>query len=81
MEKFYEKSLIYYVFLKFQKKVCDFGDFTKMVLESFKMTDLEIRFKIFTQQTVHLYFKKKLIFILPPNMSNFLLVCFILTLM
>jgi hypothetical protein len=36
MKKFYEKSLIYYVFLKFQKKVCDFEDFTKIVLESFK---------------------------------------------
>jgi hypothetical protein len=36
MKKFYEKSLIYYVFLKFQKKVCDFEDFTKIVLEFFK---------------------------------------------
>jgi hypothetical protein len=36
MEKFYEKSVIYYVFFEVSKKVCDFGDFTKIVLESFK---------------------------------------------
>ncbi len=68
-------------FLKFQQKVCDFGDFIKMVRDPLKMTDLEIQCKNCTQHTVHLHFKKKLIFILPPNMSNFLLVCFILTLM
>jgi hypothetical protein len=81
MEKFYEKSLYFYVFLKFHKKIVILEILQKLCWNPLKMTVLAIQCKNFTQYTVHLYFKKKLIFILPPNMSNFLLVCFISTLM